>query len=120
MQEPSATAAAIQAHVPMKPVWHQVLLSIATGDEHGYAIRQSVEARTGGAMRLWPATLYGTLQRMTEAGLLGERPAPNDRRGKRLFSLTEAGRAVLEAETRRLETLVYIARTESVLAGQDR
>ena len=119
MQE-SKTAAAIQAHVPMKPVWHQVLLSIATGDEHGYAIRESVEARTSGAMRLWPATLYGTLQRMTEAGLLDERPALNDPRGKRLFSLTEAGCAVLEAETSRLETLVNIARTESVLAGQAR
>jgi DNA-binding PadR family transcriptional regulator len=116
----SGNAAAIQAHIPMKPVWHQVLLSIATGDEHGYAIRESVEARTDGAMRLWPATLYGTLQRMTEAGLLDERPAPDDPRGKRLFSLTGSGRAVLEAETRRLETLVNITRTESVLAGRDR
>lgn len=116
----SRSAAAIQAHVPMKPVWHQVLLSIATGDEHGYAIRESVESRTGGAMRLWPATLYGTLQRMTEAGLLDERPAVEDPRGKRLFSLTDAGHAVLEAETRRLEMLVHIARTESVLAGEDR
>lgn len=118
MQE--ASSSAIQAHVPMKPVWHQVLLSIATGDEHGYAIRESVETRTDGAMRLWPATLYGTLQRMTEAGLLDERPAEDDPRGKRLFSLTKSGRAVLEAETRRLETLVSIARTESVLAGEDR
>jgi DNA-binding PadR family transcriptional regulator len=75
---------------------------------------------TDGAMRLWPATLYGTLQRMTEAGLLDERPAPDDPRGKRLFSLTGSGRAVLEAETRRLETLVDIARTQSVLAAGDR
>ena len=113
-------AAAIQAHVPMKPVWHQILLSIATGDTHGYAIRESVEARTEGAVRLWPATLYGTLRRMTEAGLLGERPAPDVPRGKRLFALTEAGRAVLEAETRRLEALVLLTRTASVLAGDER
>lgn len=119
MQEPSAAAAAIQAHVPMKPVWHQILLSIATGHEHGYGIRESVEERTNGAMRLWPATLYGTLQRMTEAGLLAETPAPDDPRGKRLFSLTDTGMAVLEAETRRLEALVSITRTESVLAGPD-
>ena len=111
---------AMQAHVPMKPVWHQILLSIATGDSHGYAIRESVETRTEGAMRLWPATLYGTLQRMTEAGLLDEQPAADDPRNKRLFSLTDAGRAVLEAETRRLEALIDLTRTRSVLAGGDR
>lgn len=115
-----ADAAAIRAHVPMKPVWHQILLSIATGDTHGYAIRESVEARTGGAIRLWPATLYGALQRMTEAGLLEEHPAPDDPRGKRLFEPTRTGRAVLEAETRRLEALVQLARSGSVLAGDER
>lgn len=116
----AARAAAIQAHVPMKPVWHQILLAVATGQEHGYAIREAVEERTRGAVRLWPATLYGALQRMTEAGLLSERLAPDDPRGKRLFSLTAAGRAVLEAETSRLAELVELARSESVLAGTDR
>ena len=104
-------------HVPMKPVWHQILLSIATGDAHGYAIRESVEARTQGAMRLWPATLYGALQRMTEAGLLEERPAPDDPRGKRIFRATPLGMGVLDAETRRLEELVALARTASPAGG---
>ena len=86
--------AAISAHVPMKPVWHQILLAIATGHEHGYGIREAVEERTSGAMRLWPTTLYGTLQRMTEAGLLEEHAVPDDPRRKRVFSLTAPGRAV--------------------------
>lgn len=108
---------AIRTHVPMKPVWHQILLAIATGHRHGYAIREAVEERTDRAIRLWPATLYGTLERMSEARLIAELPAGDDPRGKRSFELTETGRAVLEAETRRLERLVDIARTESVLSG---
>lgn len=116
--ELSAIASAIQTHVPMKPVWHQILLAIATGHAHGYAIREAVEERTEGSIRLWPATLYGTLQRMSEATLIAELPEGDDPRGKRSFELTDAGRAVLEAETRRLERLVAIARTESVLAAR--
>ena len=111
---------AIQAHVPMKPVWHQILLAIATGHRHGYAIREAVEERTDGGIRLWPATLYGTLRRMQEARLIVEIDLDDDPRGKRPFELTAAGRAVLEAETRRLERLVDLARTESVLSAPDR
>lgn len=117
--ERSATAEAIQAHVPMKPIWHQILLAVATGHRHGYAIRQAVEERTDGAIKLWPATLYGTLDRLGEARLIAELPENDDPRGKRSFELTAAGRAVLEAETRRLERLVAIARTESVLATRE-
>lgn len=112
--------ARLDEHVPMKPVWHQILLAIATGHRHGYAIRQAVEERTDGATRLWPATLYGTLRRMSEAELIEERPDADDPRNKRTFELTAFGRDVLEAETRRLERLVTLARTDSVLAGRDR
>ncbi len=108
--------AAIQAHVPMKPAWFQILVAIATGHSHGYAIRQAVEKRTEGRIQLWPATLYGTLRQLREAGLVEEQELATDARRKRSFVLTEVGRAVLDGETRRLERLVQIVRTESVLA----
>ncbi len=116
MRTAQELAATVQTHVPMKPVWHQILLSVATGDHHGYAIRESVEARTQGSMRLWPATLYGALQRMSEAGLLEEHPATDDPRGKRIFRITPEGSAVLAAETKRLEALVALGRA-AVAAG---
>ena len=105
--------AAVQACVPLKPVWFHILLSIATGHGHGYGIRKTVEERTEGKIRLWPTTLYGTLRQIAQAGLIAEQDADEepDARGKREFVLTAAGSAVLEAETRRLEQLVFLART---------
>ena len=110
-------AAAVQAHVPLKPVWLQIMLSIAIGEGHGYSIRKSVEERTDGKIRLWPTTLYGTLRQIAEAGLIEERQGAEhepDARGRREFVLTENGRAVLDAETTRLEQLVTLARATAV------
>jgi DNA-binding PadR family transcriptional regulator len=102
---------------PLKPVLYEILLAIGCGAAHGYAIRQDVEARTGGAIRLWPTTLYGSLRQLREDGLVEELDAEQqDARGKRLLRLTPAGIEALEAETRRLEALTRLARTRSVLA----
>lgn len=110
-------AGLVQAHVPLKPTWFQILLSIAAGERHGYAIRQSVELRTEGKVRLWPATLYGTLRQIAEAGLISEQAADtHDARGTRSFELTPGGRAVLDAETRRLAGLVELVRATGALA----
>ncbi len=93
-------------------VFH-VLVSLADGPNHGYAIRQEVEERTGGAVRLWPASLYGTLAELVERGWSreAEPPAgPEDDARRRYYELTEAGREALAAEASRLEGMVRLAR----------
>ena len=91
--------------VPLKAHWFHVLLSLSDGDQHGYAIMQEVLDRTHGKIRLWPATLYGTLKRLMDAELI-EESAVDDRR--RYYRLTKSGRRALDAESRRLEELVRV------------
>jgi DNA-binding PadR family transcriptional regulator len=103
-----------QQFLPLKPNWFQILLCLAPGEQHGYAIMQEVLARTGGKVKLWPATLYGTLKRLIEADLIeesGERPAPDlDDARRRYYRLTPLGRRVLAAECERLEDMVRLIR----------
>jgi DNA-binding PadR family transcriptional regulator len=98
--------------LPLKPHWFHVLLSLADQEQHGYGIMQEVLARTGGKVRLWPATLYGTLKRLIENGLIEEsdqRPEPElDDARRRYYRLTKFGRRVLAAESARLEDLVRV------------
>jgi DNA-binding PadR family transcriptional regulator len=100
------------AFLPLKPNWFHILLSLAGEEQHGYGIMQEVLERTDGKLHLWPATLYGTLKRLIEAGLIAEsdeRPAPElDDARRRYYKLTDFGRRVLAAESERLEDLVRI------------
>jgi DNA-binding PadR family transcriptional regulator len=95
--------------------WYYILLALANGPRHGQAIARDVERFTDGAVRLWPASLYGALDALLDLGWLEEvgqgdrRPDMNARR--RYFALTRGGHASLAAETRRLEELVRIAHT---------
>jgi len=101
-----------EAFLPLKPHWFHVLLSLADREQHGYGIMQEVLARTGGKVRLWPATLYGTLKRLIDEELIeesAERPAPEqDDARRRYYRLTALGRGVLAAESQRLEDLVRV------------
>jgi DNA-binding PadR family transcriptional regulator len=98
--------------LPLKPHWFHVLLSLADQEQHGYGIMQEVLERTDGRVRLWPATLYGTLKRLLDEGLIepsDERPAPElDDARRRYYRLTRLGRRVLAAESERLEDLVRV------------
>ena len=98
--------------LPLKTNWFHIMLSLADGEQHGYSIMQEVSERTGGKIRLWPATLYGSLKRLIESGLIeesDERPAPElDDARRRYYRLTRLGKRVLDAETERLEELVRI------------
>jgi DNA-binding PadR family transcriptional regulator len=98
--------------LPLKPHWFHVLLSLDGQEQHGYGIMQEVLDRTGGKVRLWPATLYGTLRRLMDDGLIEEsaaRPAPEqDDARRRYYGLTRLGRRVLAAESARLEDLVRV------------
>src|SRR5215467_7270583 len=99
-----------QKFLPLKTQWFHIMLSLAGGDQHGYGIMQEVLDRTAGKVRLWPATLYGSIKRLIEAELIeesAERPAPElDDARRRYYRLSQLGRRVLDAETERLEELV--------------
>jgi DNA-binding PadR family transcriptional regulator len=100
--------------LPLQPATFHILLALADGDRHGYAIIQEVAARTGGGVKLSAGTLYRSIQRMLEEGSieeLRERPAPEfDDERRRYYRITAFGRAVARAETQRLSELLRLAR----------
>jgi DNA-binding PadR family transcriptional regulator len=105
--------------LPLKPAWFHVLLALsAEGVGHGFQIRTRVEERTEGRVRLWPATLYGTIRELTEAGLIepleGEADPDDDQR-RRYYRITGPGQRVLRAEADRMQSLV-----DEVHAGEAR
>ena len=109
-----------ESFLPLKPHWFHVLLSLAGQEQHGYGIMQEVLDRTGGKVRLWPATLYGTLKRLIDAELIEEserrRAAGLDDARRRYYRLTRLGRRVLAAESERLEDLLRVIRAKRGLA----
>jgi DNA-binding PadR family transcriptional regulator len=102
--------------LPLKQNWFHVLLSLADQEQHGYGIMKEVLDRTDGKVRLWPATLYGTLKRLIEEELIEEslaRPLPaDDDARRRYYRLTKLGRLVLAGETERLEDLIRAIRAK--------
>lgn len=102
--------------LPLKSNWFHVLLSVADREQHGYGIMQEVLERTDGRVRLWPATLYGSLRRLLDEDLIEEcqrRPgADADDLRRRYYRLTPFGRRVLAAEIARLEGLLKAARVK--------
>jgi DNA-binding PadR family transcriptional regulator len=107
------------AFLPLRAVEYHVLLALADEERHGYAIMQETAERTGGLLRLDPATLYRALRRMVGAGLVAEAarrkgPAADDER-RRYYKVTPRGREVARRETERLEDLVRAARQTRLL-----
>jgi DNA-binding PadR family transcriptional regulator len=100
--------------LPLQPATFHILMAVADEDRHGYAIIQEVAARTTGSVRLSAGTLYRSVQRMLEQGLIvetSERPDPEeDDERRRYYRITEFGAAVARAEARRLTELVRLAR----------
>lgn len=103
---------------PLKTAWFHILLALSDGAQHGFAIREIAEARTDGAVKLWPATLYGSIREMSEAGLIEPLDGdddPDDDQRRRYYRLTRRGRDVLRAEADRLQALVDAARASRAL-----
>jgi len=100
--------------LPLPLAAFHILLAVGEEARHGYAIIQNVEARTNGSLRLSPGTLYRSIQRMLDDGLIEEmrdRPAPElDDERRRYYRITALGGAVARAETQRLTDLVGFAR----------
>src|SRR5580700_3847841 len=111
-----------QGFIPLKAQWFHIMLSLAGGEQHGYGIMQDVLNRTTGKVRLWPATLYGSIKRLIEADLIeesDERPAPElDDARRRYYRLTALGRRVLDAECGRLEELVRTIRVKQAMVTE--
>ena len=101
----------------LTPAAVHILLALADDDRHGLGIVDEVERRSGGEVKLGPGTLYGTIKRMRQAGLIDEPAAvaKGDTR-RRYYTITTAGRTALRTEVRRLERLVLTARQKAVLA----
>ncbi len=111
-----------QNFLPLKTQWFHIMLCLAGGEQHGYGIMQAVLQRTSGKVRLWPATLYGSIKRLIEAELIeesDERPAPElDDARRRYYRLTPLGRRVLDAECERLRELVRSIRVKQAFATE--
>ena len=116
-------AAVPESFLPLKPNWFHILLSLSEQEQHGYGIMQDVLERTHGKVRLWPTTLYGTIRKLIDAGLVEEsddRPAVElDDARRRYYRLTSLGSRVLAAESQRLEELVGILRSKRGLKKKE-
>ena len=112
------SSADVDALLPLPAAAFHILLAVAQDDLHGYAIIQDVEKRTEGELRLSAGTLYRSIQRMLEQGLLREsreRPAPElDDERRRYYRITPFGSAVARAEGRRMLELVRMARAQGL------
>jgi len=105
----------------MRPIEFEILLTLATGERHGYAIIQDIEARSAGALTVETGTLYRALQRLVEGDLV--RPAdprhdlPNDDERRRFYAITAAGKRAAADEARRMAALVEAARIARLIPG---
>lgn len=110
-----------QAGLPLTPPVFYILLSLSLQERHGYDILKHVQAGSGGAVRLGPGTLYTTLKRLLQAGLIAEvteRPDPeHDDERRRYYRLTEGGLAHLAAELQRMEQALALARGEATIVA---
>jgi DNA-binding PadR family transcriptional regulator len=104
--------------LPLTPAVLHILLVLADGERHGYAIAQEVEAISDGQVRMGPGTLYGSILRMTESELLEEvttrRKEDGDER-RRYYRITPFGKRVLTRELERLNAVVNVARRKQLL-----
>ena len=121
MSNPSAGSAEPDSFLPLTPAVFHILMALAKGDSHGYAIMQDIETNTDGRFRIGPGTLYGSIKRMLASGWIeevDERPDPDlDDERRRYYRLSGLGRRVAEAEAQRLASMVSLARDARLLGG---
>lgn len=112
------------AHVVprMRQIEFEILLTLATGERHGYAIIQDIEARSGGTTSIETGTLYRALQRLVEGDLVRPtdppRSLPDDDERRRFYQITPAGRRAATAEARRMASLVDATRAARLMPGR--
>src|SRR5688572_21619804 len=109
------------ADTPLQPAAFHILLALAAGERHGYALMGDVAELSDGAITIGPGTLYGTIKRLLGDGLIREvqsrvDPEMDDQR-RRYYALTASGRTVLSAEAERLARLTAVAAQRKVIRG---
>ena len=111
-----------EAWLPLTSAMFHILLALADKERHGYDIMREVDERSEGKMRLGPGTLYGSIKRMLNDGLIeemDERPDPElDDERRRYYRLSDLGRRVAVAEAERLDRLVKSARSKKLLSAR--
>ena len=121
MSKPRPGSPEPESFLPLTPAMFHILLALAKGESHGYAIMQDIETSTDGRFRIGPGTLYGSIKRMLASGWIeevNERPDPDlDDERRRYYRLTGFGRRVAEVEALRLDGMVRLARDAQLLGG---
>ena len=103
---------------PLTPLTMAILLALAKGDQHGYALMQEVEAQTDGAIVAGTGSLYAALQRLQDDGLIvdsPDRPGAGEDQRRRYFRITDAGRAAARAEAARMLRVLETARESRLI-----
>ncbi len=112
----------IEDSLPLKPQWFHILLALSEKARHGSGIVRAVLEQTDGKLRLWPATLYGSLEDVAAKGWISELTEPAERpkgesERKRFYGITPSGARILAAEANRLQSLASAA-LERVASGE--
>jgi DNA-binding PadR family transcriptional regulator len=106
---------------PLPAAAFQIMLALAGGELHGYAIMRQVEEQTGGRLRLGPGTLYGSIQALLEGKLIEEVDRPEDTDAhserRRYYRLTVTGRKLARAEAEKMADVLRVARARKILRG---
>jgi DNA-binding PadR family transcriptional regulator len=106
---------------PLPAAAFQIMLALADGDLHGYAVMRQVEEQTGGRLRLGPGTLYGSIQTLLEGKLIEEVDRPGNSEGgserRRYYRLTTAGRKLARSEAEKMAAVLRVARSRKILRG---
>lgn len=101
--------------MPLTPAVFFILLALAEGEKHGYAIMQDVGELSSREVKMGPGTLYTTLQRLLELGLIEETRSDGSERRRRYYRLCRPGKALLEAEVARMDEVVRMARSRKLV-----
>ena len=117
------TLAPAGAHLPLSPAVFHILLALAEGPRHGYAVMRDIDSRTDGVVRIGPGMLYGSIKWLLADGFIEETDAPRgeaakDAERRRYYALTTDGRKLLRAEANRLESALDLARARWILPSR--
>ena len=104
---------------PLTPAVLAILLGLAEGDKHGYALMKDARTPEGSGVQMGPGTLYGTLDRLMRDGLVKESGLSDDER-RRYYRLTATGRQVLASELQRLDATLISARSLGLIPTRSR
>jgi DNA-binding PadR family transcriptional regulator len=109
----------LQRMFPLTPAVFFILLALAEGKKHGYAIMQEVLLLSADKVRMGPGTLYSTIQRLLDLSLIEETQGTGERADhesrRRYYRLTRTGKGLLEAEINRMDSVVQLARQRKLV-----